>query len=57
MRDSVGKDFFRFAAGFIGMLSLGFVLLLGIGFYQIEIAGTKNLSAAEVKVDSLVREP
>ena|GEM_PF-5825329 len=50
MRDYSGKDFFRFSLGFVGMLSLGFVLLLGIGFYQVEIAGTKSLSATNIDI-------
>ena len=49
MPNSPKKDFFRFAFGFVAMVSLGFVLLLGIGFYQVEIAGTKNISAARAQ--------
>lgn len=48
MRDSPGKDFFRFLLGFVGMISLGFVLLIGVGFYQVEIAGPKSLSATNI---------
>lgn len=45
MNDSPKKDFFKFAFGFIAMISLGFVMLLGIGFYQVEIAGSQNISS------------
>ncbi len=34
------------------MISLGLFFLVAIGFYQVEIAGTKNLSVPEATVDN-----
>lgn len=41
------KDFFKFAFGFVGMISISFVLLVGVGFYQEEISGSGGLSSAK----------
>ncbi len=51
------RDFFHFLFGFLGILSLGLSFLMIVGFYQVEVAGTRNLSAAEVRVHPAVEEP
>lgn len=38
------KTFFRFLFGFLGMLILGFGVLMAIGYYEVEIQGV-NASA------------
>ncbi|MSU45330.1 MAG: hypothetical protein EXS47_01745 [Candidatus Zambryskibacteria bacterium] len=37
-----------FFMGFIGIVSLSFVLLVAVGYYQTEIAEKKNVSSAGV---------
>ena len=44
MSNNSRKDFFKFAFGFMGMISLGFAVLVGVGFYEMEISGTGALS-------------
>ena len=51
---SLDRDFFHFVFGFLGIISFGLSFLVAVGFYQVEIAGTKNLSAAEVRVSPSV---
>ena len=33
------KTFFKFVLGFAGMLSLGFIVLMAIGYYEVEMQG------------------
>ncbi len=33
------KTFFKFLFGFAGMLSVGFFILMAIGYYEVEIQG------------------
>jgi len=33
------RTFFKFLFGFVGMLSLGFIVLMGIGYYEVEVQG------------------
>ena len=39
------RDLFHFLFGFVGMVSLGMSVLVAVGFYQVEIAGSRNVSA------------
>ncbi len=50
MYDSFGTGFFRFACGFVGMLSLGFVVLIVVGVYQVEFLGDRNISATNIGI-------
>lgn len=43
------NDTLRFLLGFFGMLSLGFVTLVAIGFYQVEFAGKAGLPGSAVE--------
>ncbi|MES2088046.1 MAG: hypothetical protein V4467_03580 [Patescibacteria group bacterium] len=47
MSDSSKKDFLKFAFGFMGMISVSFLLLVGVGFYQVEISDANKLSSVE----------
>lgn len=40
-------DLFHFLFGFLGVLSSGLLFLIVVGFYQVEIASTKNFSTPE----------
>lgn len=41
------KDCFKFIVGFVGMISLGFLFLIGVGFYESEISGSEYVSTVE----------
>ncbi|KKU26966.1 MAG: hypothetical protein UX39_C0005G0004 [Candidatus Magasanikbacteria bacterium GW2011_GWA2_46_17] len=49
---SFDRDLFHFLFGFLGIISFGLSFLVVVGFYQVEIAATKNLSAPEMRVSS-----
>ena len=51
MRSFLEKDTVKFFLGFVGVLSIGLVSLIAIGFYQVEIGGAKNLSATVSSIE------
>lgn len=57
MRSVLEKDTVKFFFGFVGVLSLGLVSLIAIGFYQVEVLGERNLSAIGASVEFPIEYP
>lgn len=51
------RDFLKFFLGFVGMVSLALSVLVLIGFYQIAVDGSKNISAGGAVTDGPSRTP
>ena len=48
MKETLNDGSLKFFLGFVGILSLGFFVLFAVGFYQVEMAGDKNVSSVGV---------
>ncbi len=44
------NDSLKFVLGFLGMISLGFAILVAVGFYEVEVKDHQELSGTAVSV-------